>query len=281
MAELALHGWRIPLPVEVEPVGIYGHWRNGHALLARGRQAVLAISWERTAITPDPQRTLNKITATIRRQERVGRAEIAADQRSASWTGPSGTWHAVFRQLPESGLVLVARQLVPATPDDLRRMLAEAEGFAAATRWPWDVHGIAIELPAWWRLAGLHQVAGLARAVWFLQPPAKITADREGMRTTAVLVARRYALASRILAGRSPVDWLRVSLRAQEHVTTEETSSGVTLATVDGPGSTWWRRWRGRRETTRYRLTVDAAADRLLVLEFRGGGDPPWDANPG
>ena len=281
MADLALHGWRIPLPSDVEPVGTYGHWRNGHALLARGRQAVLAFSWERTAITPDPRRTLNRITATIRRQERVGRVEITADQRSATWTGPSGTWHAVFRQLQESGLVLVARQVVPAPPDDLHRMLADAEGFGAASAWPWNIHGIVLTLPPWWRLTGLRHVAGLARAVWFLQPPAKPDADREGLRTSAVLVARRFALAARLLAGRSPVDWLRSSLRAGERVITEESSAASVLATVDGPGATWWRRWRNQRDLAHYRLTVDAAADRLQVLEFRGAGDPPWNADLG
>jgi hypothetical protein len=277
MHEIALHGLRCPVPPAWEPVGTYGHWRDGRAILASGRAAVCALTWTRTAIAPHTGRTLRRVGRAIRKDDRAAKAVDAhlawGGAAGAAWTSPRGTWHAGVRWLPDAGVALVARQLAPGDPGDLRRMLDGAGAAAPDQSWVWRLHGLDLTLPPWWRLAGLHHVAGLVRGVWFRHP-------REARRADAVFVSRRFALAERMLAGGDPLDWLRANLRRNDTVHEHTAQQDVWNVVVDGPATSWWRRWRGQRDRRQYRLAVDRPADRFVVHEFRGPGPAPWDEHP-
>jgi hypothetical protein len=278
---LAVHGFSLALPDGAEPVGTYGHARSGHAIIALGREPLLAVSWERVDMQPEPARTLRNAARSLkksdRRLEATGQRDLRGGVVVGTWRGSRGDWHIGMRHCADARLCLIARQLVPGTPGAIAAMLAEASAFPIDGAWPWRIHGLSVDLGPWWRLAGLHNVAGLARGVWFRHTPKQRDAVREGVHADAVLVVRRFALMSRLLAGGTPLDWLRANLGTDERIVADRPAGAAIEAEVDAPGRTWWRRWRGRRERRRYRLEADPQADRLIVREFVGDDErPPW-----
>ena len=133
---------------------------------------------------------------------------------------------------------------------------------------PWRIHGLKADLPPWWRLHALEYVPGLARAVFFHWPGG-------GHRRDQVLVLRRYACATRLLAGTTPEQWLTCRLDPGEEVRQRGTTSdGIAWADGLTRGDTLWRRLRRQRQHRRLHVWVEAEEDRLVVQEWKGTGEP-------
>jgi hypothetical protein len=270
-ADVALHGIVVPLAPGYEVVGTYGGWRRGHLLVAEGRQARLSISWARHAAAPDLGRTLRAAGQRAAPGQVAGRqvAEevLDAHARLGSWDGPQGAFHAAVRHLPAAGLTLVARQLSSAGSQEMRALIAAVRGVGPGQAAPWRIYGLDLELPPFWRLEGLQQLAGLVRGVWFRYPGRALRPDQ-------LLVMRRLACASRLLGSASLGDWVRSGLGRSEEVTGGSDAGGVVHLATTLPAGSWWRRLRGRRERRELYAWTVPAGDRLVVQEWKGAADP-------
>jgi hypothetical protein len=273
---IALHGLCCTLPAGCEVVATYGDWRRGHLVVAAGRLPRLALTWRRHRAAPDLQRTLTGAGRQLARGdvagEPAGRSALGSDGLLGRWRSPDGDFHAGVRTLAAAGTTLVARQLRPGGEAEIRDLLGAAQAHGDAEPWPWRLYGLEADLPPWWRLEGVQQLAGLARAVWFHQPPGQARPDQ-------VLVLRRLACAGRVLAGRTLESWLRGGLARGETVHAVALHPGgdqLALAT-SLPARSWWSRLRGRRATRSLHAWIDAGDDRLTLQEWRGeprGGGP-------
>jgi hypothetical protein len=270
-ADVALHGFVIPLETGDEVVGTYGGWRRGHLLVAAGRQARLSISWARHAAAPDLSRTLR---AAGRRSGpgqvaglQVADEAIDGHARLGSWDSPQGAFHAAVRHLPAAGLTLVVRQLAPGGSAEMRTLIAAVHGVASDQAAPWRIYGLDLELPPSWRLEGLQQLAGLVRAVWFRYPGRALRPDQ-------LLVMRRLACASRLLASSSLGDWVRSGLSRREQLTGSSEDGGLVHLSTTLPAGSWWRRLRGKSDRRELYAWTVAEGDRLVLQEWKGAADP-------
>lgn len=274
---LALHGLRCTLPAGCEVVATYGDWRRGHLIIAAERTPHLALTWRRHRAAPDLQRTLASAGRRLTRGDVVGEPAgcnaLGSDGLVGRWRSPLGDFHAGVRTMAAAGVTVVARQLRPGIQSELAAFLRTTEAYTDDAPWPWRLYGIEADLPPWWRLEGVSQLAGLARAVWFHQP-------RWAARPDQVLVLRRLACANRVLAGRSLADWVRSGLGRSEVVTTvdhradADADAGLMRMTTSVPARSWWGRVRGRRATRCLHAWVDAGDDRLTLQEWAGDGEP-------
>jgi hypothetical protein len=268
---LAMHGLRCRLPDDWEPVGTYGTSRKGYVLVAEGREARLSVSWERDAITPDLERSLSAVGKRLRREHGCGevaaREAVGRDGLMGHWDSPAGEFHAAVRHFPEAKLTLIARQLAPGPAAPVRQAVSEAEGWAEHQSAPWQLYGLDLMLPPWWRLEGIQQLAGLVRGVWFHHPDGKLRVDQ-------VLVVRRFACASRLIAGTTFAAWIKAGLQARERVEAENEADGVLHLGTLRPGKTWWRRLRGQEERRDFHAWIEDPADRMVLQEWSGEGRP-------
>jgi hypothetical protein len=236
------------------------------------------LAWERRGVTPDGARTARSLAARLGRDIGAGamQHDPLADGGMIAVRGPRGTGHAAWRHLPRAGAVLTVRQTAPGPAGPVRAAILAAAAVADADPARWRIHGLAVDLPPWWRLEGLESVAGLARGVWLRRQPGRLRAE-------AALVVRRWALAGRLLAGRPLPAWLRSVLDAGEAVTAEEERGGIVHAATRRAGPDWWSRIRGRRRE-RLLWAWTEAPDRLVVHEWAGAGDPvapeAWARDP-
>jgi hypothetical protein len=270
-AEVAIHGIVVPLPAGYEVVGTYGGWRRGHLLIAEGRQARLSVSWARHAAAPDLSRTLRTAGNRPDPGHVAGQqvAEEVIDQRArlGSWDGAQGAFHAAVRHFPEAGITVVARQLAPGASQEMRILISAVRAIAPGQPAPWRIYGLDLELPPYWRLEGLQQLAGLVRAVWFRYPGQALRPDQ-------LLVMRRLACASRLLAGSPLGDWVRSGLSQREQVTASSENASVVHLSTTLPSANWWRRLRGRPDRRELYAWRVADLDRLVVQEWKGAADP-------
>lgn len=266
---VALHGWTLSLPEGWELAGTTGHERRGWLLLARDRQPVVRMAWRQHAVRPDLERSLDRAGAEVCRRGGCRRLTVrrAPDdqQRWGEWDGPAGTWHAAVRTFPGTGLTLAATALMPGLP--VGGLVATARALPGDAAWRWCAYGLDVHLPAWWRLVGIQTYAGLTRAVWGRRPSG-------GARTDQMLVLRRIACASRLLAGGDPGAWLLAGLDGRERMREQDAAAGVWRMTTARPAANWWRRWRGGSDVRVLHAWIEEDADRLLVQEWRGDGDP-------
>lgn len=279
---LALHGLCCTLPAGCEVVATYGDWRRGHLIAAADRTPRLALTWRRHRAAPDLQRTLATAGRRLTRGDVVGepagQSALGADGVIGRWRSPGGAFHAGVRTVATAGVTMVARQLQPGTQEELGSFLRSVEAHGEDAPWPWRLYGLDADLPPWWRLEGVSQLAGLARAVWFHQP-------RWAARPDQVLVLRRLACASRVLAGRTLVDWVRSGLGRNEVVTSvgpgadvehgadAEHGAGLMGMTTSVPARSWWGRICGQRATRSLHAWIDATDDRLTLQEWTGNGE--------
>ena len=266
---IAVHGIRVEPGPGLELAGTAGTWTRGRLVLAAGREPALALSWERRAITPDHERTRRRLAASLGQGGRID--DIAFEARSDGGLliarGAGGRRHAAWRHLAASGAVLVARQLRPGDRAEAVTLLDQASAVADHAPTAWSLYGLRLDLPAWWRLQAVEVAPGLARGVWMLRPPRHL-------RTQAVIVMRRFALADRLLAGGTLAQWLRSRLEREETVLAEDQlGDGVRLRTRR-PGWSWWRRWRGQSRDRVLHAWFDADG-RILVHEAAGAEPLP------
>jgi hypothetical protein len=268
---VAIHGLRCPLPASWDVVGTYGSWRKGHLLVAEDRQPRLALSWVRGAAAPDLERSLLAAGRRLARHHiggvLVGREALGDHGLLGHWDGEQGAFHAAVRHLPAAGATLIARQLAPGAAAPLRAVVAGAEAGAVDQPAPWQLYGVAVRLPAWWRLEGVQQLAGLTRAVWFRHPGGAAAPDQ-------VLVVRRLACAARVLAGRTLAAWVRDGLAGNERAVAEDERDGVAHVRAERPAASWLRRLRGRVDRREFHAWIEAGSDRLLLQEWKGADQP-------
>jgi len=280
---LALHGFELLPPTGWEVAGVSGHAGDGWLLLARQRTPVVRVAWRRRALAADAQRTLTNLGKDLQRRHGCGalavRSQPHPDALAGTWDGTDGAWHAAVRA--SQGVTLTAVALVPAVP--VADLMGTAQIHGADEAWPWRLHGLDVLLPPWWRLTGVQHFAGLVRALWQHQNPAQRRPD-------AVLVLRRLACASRVLAGTTrriqPVsagwdsspslkDWLTTGVDRRDTITRITTrEDGVVHLVLTRPPAAWWWRWRGHQDQREVWGWIDEAADRLTVQEWRGSGEP-------
>ena len=267
---VAWQGLTLRLPQGWEVAGTYGNWKSGHLLLARDRAPVLRVSWERRREPIDLDRTLAKAAKRVQRetgcQALPGQESAGPDGAVLRCQGRSSEIAVGARRFAEAGLTVVWRQLAPSSVAGLTAMVRASDAVGEDAPAAWCMHGLACTLPPWWRNEGVQALAGLTRAVWFRYPQGRRGADQ-------VLVLRRLACASRVLAGRPLEAWLRTTLHANETATAEPNPGGVRLACTR-PAANWWRRWRGRADGRQFHAWIDDAEDRVTVQEWVGGGEP-------
>ncbi len=284
---LALHGWACDLPPGAEPAATFGTWRSGQVLLSIDRKPLVGVSWERTALSPDEAKTLLKIAKRLRAEHGAPVAPSGGQSDDLTRHGGgivaiavatrAGLFRASLRRIDTAGVTLIARDLSPEAVDHAG-ILASAEAWPVDAPWPWRIYGLDEVLPPWWRLESIEHVAGLVRALFFRFPPGRWRPGEQGRRERAVLVLRRWALAARVLAGKTPAEWLAGAIRSDETIEAvrELPPAGTIEATVRGPGATLWRRLRKQRDVRRFRLRFQPDIDRLTVAEFKGEGETPW-----
>jgi hypothetical protein len=266
---LALHGFAVTPPAGWELAGISGHAGRGWLLLASERTPVVRVSWHRHAARPDLDRSLAGLG---RMWERHHRAHLAVrttpdeQQRSGEWDSTAGTWHAMVRWFPHAHLTITVAGLVPGVCGS--ELFAQAEARAEDQAWSWRCYGIDLELPPWWRLAGVQQYAGLTRALWHHRVGNRFRPDQ-------VLVVRRLACASRLLAGGDLETWVRAGLGRQVQIGRVVRHQGEVRLEADQPATTWWRRWRGDRDRQVLHAWLEEEPDRLVLVEWRGEGEAP------
>ena len=197
----------------------------------------------------------------------VGEEALDACTWLGRWDAPAGTYHALARHLPTSGLTLVLRQLAPGSGAELTTLGAAVQGVHVNQAAPWRIYGLDLELPSGWRLEGLQQLAGLVRGVWFHYGPRALRPDQ-------ALVMRRMACAGRLLGDGSMRDWVRGGLGYGERATGEHEQDGVVRVSTTAPATNWWRRWCGRHDQREIHAWRIAAGDRLMVQEWKGLGAP-------
>lgn len=268
-AVVALHGWEFPLPGDAELAGTSGHARQGWMLLARGREPLARVAWRRHDATPDLDRSLDKAGEELCRrggcQRLTVRRAVGDHQRQGEWDGPTGTWHAAVRYFPGTQLTLAVTALVPDLA--VAELMAAAQAQAPDAPWRWCAYGLDADLPSWWRLVGMQAYAGLVRAVWDHRPQERFRAD-------ALVVLRRHACAARLLAGRDPAAWLAAGLDRPERIEAQSVADEVVRLVVSRPAAIWWQRIRGRRDQRVLHAWQETEADRLVVQEWRGDGEP-------
>ena len=268
---IALHGLCCTLPAGCEVVATYGDWRRGHLIAAADRTPRLALTWRRHRAAPDLARTLasagRRLAGGDVVGELAGQEALGADGVIGRWHSPSGDFHAGVRTIAAAGVTLVARQLCPGAAPEIRTVLRSAEAHGDEAPWRWRLYGLEADLPPWWRLEGVQQLAGLARAVWFHQP-------RWMARPDQALVLRRMACAGRVLAGRPISEWVRSGLGRGEVVTaiTHDANAEQLRMTTSVPARSWWGRLRGRRATRCLDAWIDVDDDRLTLQEWTGEG---------
>lgn len=262
-----LHG----LPAEWEPVGMYGSWRKGHILLAEDRRPRLAIAWERRAIRPDLERTLKRAANAHRREAKASTTtpfeSCGSDGVLTRLVGGPSEIGMIARRMEPAGVTVIYRQLGPGAIPQLRRLAQAGTAVGDDESARWAIHGLDVQLPPYWRSEGIQILAGFVRAVWFHYPHA-------GQKVDQVLVIRRYACATHLLAGRDLATWLSAQTDTRESVNVMESAADHAVVTCSAPGRTPWRRWRGRREERHLIAWIDRASDRLTVQETIGGGEP-------
>lgn len=276
---LALHGIGCPLPAGWEAVGSAGGWRRGQVLVAASDgPPLLAIGWERAAATAEPPRLLAAL-------ERRMRSELGCGERRACsaisggllarWAAPPGELCGGVRCVrPASaadagpGVALVVRALAPAGVAAAHAALAGAWARAADQPTPLRIYGLDLELPPWWRLEGMQQLAGLVRALFLHHPQGRLD------RIAGALVLRRFACAGRVLAGRTPAEWIAEQLGRRETVLSSAVVDGVTAVGTRRPAPGWWRRLAGASEGRSFHAWLEAGGDRLVLQEWYGTGTP-------
>lgn len=264
---LALHGFSLRVPADWDLAVNAGEWRRGVLVLAADREARLSLSWERSRRKPDWDRSITTLATRAGRehQARVVQVEPRADGgRFVKLRADDGDRHAVlFQPDPQQGLLVVLRQLAPGGSDVLRELASATRAHPTDAPLPWSLHGLRCTLPPTWRLVGVHNLLGLQRAVWF-------RTLREGRRPDALLVLRRYACASQQLGEGSIGAWLRSRLGPGETIVTDNENDLGYQGISDGPGSTWWRRFRKIRERRHLYAWREPELDRLILQEFKG-----------
>ena len=267
--EIAVHGIGQLVPHTWDVVATYGDWRRGQVLFAEDRRPRLSLSWQRHAAAPDLARTLRgagkSIVADHPHSVPAGDEALGSDGLLARWSSPGAPVLAAVRRIGTA--TLVWRQLGADTPCPMRAIADSAWAVADDAPARWRVHGLELDLPAWWRLEGLSRVPGLARGAWAHRPGGSWRADQ-------ILVMRRLACASRILPGLDPAPWLRQHLARDEQIVAEESGDGAARLRLSRPGRTWWQRLRGQRATRELHAWVETAADRVVVQEWIGAGEP-------
>lgn len=268
---LAWQGCLHDLPPGWEPVGMYGSWRKGQVIIAEDRRPRVAIAWERRAMTPVLERTANTVAKAHRRA--VGASQVSPPEPC----GPDGvvvrlvggpTEIAIgVRRVAQAQATIVYRQLSPGPMVEFRRLIMATTAVADDEAATWSIHGLRVDLPPYWRTEGIQVLAGFVRGVWFHYPHGKERVD-------SVLILRRYACASHLLAGRDLVTWLTSQAEKQEVTTVHDTTATSAHLTLTGPGRTWWRRLRRRPQVRHLYAWVDSESDRLTVQETTGDGEP-------
>lgn len=266
---VAWQGLVLHLPDGCEIAGTYGAWRDGQMLVARDRQPSLSISWKRETLRPELDRTLAAAVKRLRKElpqaQAVGDEAAGSDGLLRRFTAPGGDRAVAVRHYREAGVTLVWRQLAPGP--GFGDAVRAAEAVASDAPAPWIIHGLDLTLPPWWRVEGVQALAGLTRGVWMRYPDGRVKPDQ-------VLVVRRMACASRVLANRTPSAWLQSTLQRNETVISETRLDEAWRLHCRRPGATWWRRLRGRTEERYFDLWLDEPADRLTIQEWTGQGTP-------
>lgn len=274
---LGWQGLQHGLPAGWEPVGMYGSWRKGQILLAEDRRPRLAIAWERRAVRPDLERTLKRAANHYRREVKASvmtpPESCGSDGVLTRLVGGPTELAVVARRLEPAGVTVVYRQLSAGAIPQLRRLVQA--GTAAGDDEParWSLHGIDVELPPHWRNEGIQILSGFVRAVWFHYPHGREKVDQ-------VLILRRYACATQLLAGRDLATWLCAQADKRETAEVRETAEDQASIRCSAPGRTPWRRWRGRREERHLTAWIDRVSDRLTVQESIGSGEPLTGLRP-
>lgn len=267
--QIAFQGIEMFVPEGCELGGTMGHERSGWVLITRDRQPCMRIVWRRHAATPDLDRTLERAGQELQKIGGCGRLAVRTTpddyQRCGIWDGPDGAWHAAVRWCPTTHVTLAATALI--ADQDVAEIITTARIAGEADAWHWSMYGVDCELPAWWRLMGVQQYAGLTRAVWQHRPDG-------GVRTNQVLTMRRFACAHRMLAGHDLETWMRDGLGARERCISGHIADGIMRLEIEMPAALWWRRLRGGRDRRVLHGWVDDEHDRLFVQEWRGVGDP-------
>ena len=273
LTPFAAHGFHCLIPETWELQVFKGPWQGGHLVFVDHRTPTLALTWERTGRNPDFSRTLRVVAKRLERDidARLVRTDpIPGRMGSMARFAANGGEFVVAMLVPdpEQNLVIVLRQLTPGAPRDLYQAMESLHVYPSDAAIPWRFHGLALDLPPWWRLHSSQLMVGMARAVWFHRP-------HNCVKTHAVLVMRRYACASRLLDEGDVGAWLTQRLSHDEMIDTQQTDSdGTVQMRVLGPGSSLWRRLWRKHETRHLAVWVDDPADRLVVQEWKGLGRP-------
>jgi hypothetical protein len=265
---LAVHGIRLRCPSGWEIAGVYGGWRRGQLILSFQRQAILGVNWQRGRSAPDLPRSLRTIGRNIAKAERAqgefSSQALGSDGLIGTWKFANGTCLlAAARDFRRSETTLLLRQLAPFA--DLADIALAAETCGDSEATPWSMHGLAVTLPPWWRLEGMQHLAGLTRAVWCHYPNGRMRPDQ-------VLVLRRLALASTLLAGKGPEAWIRSHLRRRETATTVSATAASCHLVCRQPARNWLRRLFGRIDERHIHAVVEHGSDRLVIQEWKGDG---------
>lgn len=268
---VAWQGLTHRLPADWEVAGTYGDWRTGSLLFARDREPMLRVSWQRTKVAADLQRTLAR--AQRRLMKETGFAAlptveaVGKDGALARCVGREGQEMALAVRVFATGVTAIWRQLRPGGPAELRAVAAATVAVRDDEPKRWAIHGLDCTLPADWRCEGVQALAGLSRGVWFH------TRGRLQL-TDQVLVLRRMACAARVVGERGLEAWLRSRLERRETAEAEPLADGAVHLTCRRPARNWWRRLRGGHDIRHLHAWIESDTDRLNIQEWKGSGEP-------
>ncbi len=279
MNGVALHGIGCPLPAGWEAVGTAGGWRRGQALIAAADgPPLLAVGWARETAMVEAPRVLEALERRMRRELGCGERRACSAITGgllARWSAPAGELCGGVRWLPDSdgrpagaGVTLVVRALAPAGVAATHAAVAGAWARRDGQATPLRIYGLDLELPPWWRLEGVQQLAGLVRALFLHHPQGRLD------RIAGALVVRRYACAERVLAGRTPAAWITDQLGRRESVVGSGVSDGVTAVRTRRPAHGWLRRLTGGSEGRSFHTWLETGGERLVLQEWYGTGTP-------
>lgn len=272
MGDLAVHGIAYRIPGEWDVAVNRGDWNGGMLVLVDRRTPLLNVTWNRRQRRPDFPRTIRGISKRMARDAQAtceGTEAVAPDGLLARYSCPQGGFcAAAFRPDPDEPVTVIMRQLSPGSSESLRELIRATRVYHADEILPWRLHDLHIDLDARWRLQGVQQYTGMARAVWMRSTGKPNKHDQ-------VLVLRRYACPERMLAGADIATWVGDRLRRREVLREHRVDEdGVWRGICSVPADTWLKRLRGLTSTRHLDAWIEAGSERLMIQEWKGAGDP-------
>lgn len=271
---LALHGWHTEHPADWDVVVNRGLWEDGFIVLADGRHGRVNLTWQRLKRTPDLDKTLRRLDQRISKDAGRGRyaltniEDIPGRGKFMRWVGRDGDVYGAIVRAVSAPVIFVLRDVEPSDGLAVKRMALACDALPDQEPTTWNLHGINVQLPPWWRLEGLQNLVGMTRAVWMHYPAG----DR---RAADVLTIRRFAMASHLLKDLSMEEWLVQHLNPRDRVVERLTlPDGVTKVHSEVTPKGWIRRLRGERDPRIFYAWQEEEWDRLVVQEWRGRGNP-------